>query len=460
MRRFLLVMVLGLVVTACSTPYGEFVDISKVPGVKPGGGDNNYNEQTTYKGALLPEYGIYGADGMLETLKLIERQTEEIDDAHFVELLEAKIFNCERRFMYIKDLDGEEPDQWSDATDWCGGQMLYDLAMYDDGTFAQCYHPSCAFVGEEYSYVHDLGHEGWSYRGVWHYDAENDMLYTSEDEAYAAKVLYFDGECAVLEGYVYPMWLYEDRDGQNLYSRETPMELYYFTFMDGKENYLDGYELTYEEFMAIIDEYHKKYMMFEGKEFPQGWAGAIQKMRECVSLLQLQQPDDIDDQAFVDMLSVKELSCEDRFLAYDELDYWVYGMYRDTEEFGEMSVGGDMIASQNGEYYAKISVWKDNEQYESLVAAGCYGWYNKGLWSYDPDSNTLTMTQGDRSYEAVLLYFDKESGEVVLRGDVGFVLDSDYDDALFRCKFHDKAPFGYLEGYLSYDEFVQLWSSL
>ena len=211
MRKLFLILV-GFALVACSAPFGELSDIADIPGVEPGKGKNNYNEDTTYKGALLP-YEDYQAESratMVALLKLIDSQEGDIDDAGFLQKLDEYIFSCQQRFMYIHDpepYDDGPTDYWSDASDWVGGTMRYSLAMYDDATFAVRYHPSCAFIAEE-AYIHELGYDGWSSRGVWHYDSESDMLYTSEDMKYAAKLLYFDGECAVLEGFVYPMWLY------------------------------------------------------------------------------------------------------------------------------------------------------------------------------------------------------------------------------------------------------------
>lgn len=94
------------------------------------------------------------------------------------------------------------------------------------------------------------------------------------------------------------------------------------------------------------------------------------------------------------------------------------------------------------------------------MAAGCYGWYERGVWSYDAASNTLTIERGGKSYEAVVCYFDAESYEVVLRGKVGFILDFGSEHDILRCRFAYPACLNYLGGYLSYEEFVELWESL
>ena len=249
MKKLFITLMLGMGLMACNAPIGEFGEIADIPGVKPGEGSNNYNEKTTYKGALLPISNSLGRDEMVNVLKLIGQQKGEIDDARFVELLETKVFDCKNRFTYLHTKDGSEPDRWM-LTLLDGAPSHYDLSMFKDGTFAIRHYPGCADLDEN-NYMYELGYEGWHEMGVWHYDAENDMLYTSEDMLYAAKVLYFDGECAVVEGYVYPMWMYKE-NGYDEYRRTCPMELYHFTFADGKDSWLDGFDITYEEYEELI----------------------------------------------------------------------------------------------------------------------------------------------------------------------------------------------------------------
>lgn len=459
MRKLFLILV-GFALVACSTPFGELSDIADIPGVEPGKGKNNYNEYTTYKGAVLP-YEDFQADSranMIALLKLINEQEGEIDDAGFLQKLDEYIFSCQQRFMYIHDpepYDDEPTDYWSDAGDWCGGTMHHSLAMYGDYSFVIRYHPPCAFISEE-AYIRELGYEGWSERGVWHYDAENDMLYTSEDMKYAAKVLYFDGECAILEGFVYPMWLYNGSD----YRRSTPMELYRFEFVEGKDEYLNGYEISYEEYMALVDEYHEKFEMFEGKDMPYNGAAAQEKMRECIALLDKQQAEDIDDEAFVEMLTTMRLNVEDRFGTSSDLDYWGWGIYTLYENFKEVSFNGDMFAYEDGSYVTKRSIYKRNDYYEAAVAANCLGWHCRGVWSYDAENNRLTMTRDDMVYDVVILYYDIASRELVLRGKSDSVLDVGYEDEIYRCKFYDDVSANYLDGYVSYEEFVEFWNGL
>ena len=150
MRKLFLILV-GFALVACSAPFGELSDIAGIPGVEPGKGKNNYNEYTTYKGAVLP-YEDYQADSranMIALLKLINEQEGEIDDAGFLQKLDEYIFSCQQRFMYIHDpepYDDEPTDYWSDARDWCGGTMYHSLAMYGDYSFVIRYHPPCAFI--------------------------------------------------------------------------------------------------------------------------------------------------------------------------------------------------------------------------------------------------------------------------------------------------------------------------
>lgn len=459
MRRSILFIVAltCMLIAACESVPSDLRPIEKVPGVEIGRGDDAYTS-TKYKGALLPEDPEFRGD-MVDVLKLVGGQKKAIDDELFVELLQTKMFDCNLRFMYLHDKDGEEPDFWSDARDWIGGQMMFDLALYDDGTLAVPVIPGCAFLGEEHEYIHSLGHKGWLYREMWRYDAENDMLYTSEDDSYAAKVLYFDGECAVLEGYVYPMWLYLDEDGNCNYRRETPMELYYFTFDDDREGSMEGYSLSYEEYMAIIDEYRNTVMSFEGKYMPDH-EGAREKMRECIAFMATQQPEDINDEEFVEMLTSKSLAAVDRFLANDDLDTWTWSFRTRTENFDIMSSLSDMMATADGNFTCRTAVDKNNDNYDSLATAGCKGWYEQGTWSYEASTNTLAMARGDKSYEAVVHYFDAATGNVVLRGAAGFVLNLDADKEILRCQFSSLIAEDYLNGYLNFNDFVALWNSL
>lgn len=459
MKKLLLILI-GLGLVACNAPFGELHDIAGIPGVEPGRGKNNYNEDTTYKGAMLPstEYEAEGRERMVELLKLIDSQDGDIDDVRFVQMLEEYIFSCTERFMYIHDpepYEGEPTDYWSDARDWVGGTMYHSLAMYGDYSFVIRYHPPCAFISEE-AYIHKLGYEGWSSRGVWHYDAEDDMLYTSEDMKYAAKVLYFDGEVAVLEGFVFPMWLYNGPD----YKCSTPMELYRFEFVEGKDEYLNGYEISYEEYMALVDEYHEKFEMFEGKDMPYNGAAAQEKMRDCIALLDKQQPEDIDDEAFVEMLTTMRLNIEDRFGTTAELEYWGWGLCTYYEDFDKVSFNGDMFAYENGTYVTKRSIYKTNEHYDAVVAANCLGWYCRGEWSYNADNNIFTMMRDGEIYESEICYFDTTSGELVLRGRSDMCVDVGYEDEIYRCKFYNESPINYLKGYVTYDEFKEFWATL
>jgi hypothetical protein len=64
-------------------------------------------------------------------------------------------------------------------------------------------------------------------------------------------------------------------------------------------------------------------------------------------------------------------------------------------------------------------------------------------------------------YAAKVYYFDSASGEVVLRGLTGVLFNGYYrDEEIIRCKFYDYTPQSYLNGYLDYSEFVELWQTL
>lgn len=249
MRKLFFVFAMSLAMVACNTPIGEFYDIANIPGVEPGRGVNNYNENTTYQGALLPLMASARED-MVDILKLIGTQKGDIDDALFLDALNNKVLECEERFMYIKTLDGSEEDQWTSASEWIGGQMCYDLSMYGDNTFVYLCRMGSAekFMKD---YLATLGYYGWKEYGVWSYDAENDMLYTDEERNYAAQVLYLDGEIAILLGHVYPMWIRYKEEKRN----NSPMELYCFRFKDGKESFTDGYVGSIEEYRELMEEY-------------------------------------------------------------------------------------------------------------------------------------------------------------------------------------------------------------
>lgn len=248
MKKLLFIIAIAVGAVSCFSPYGELSSIANVPGVEAGKGNNNYNGTTKYKGALLPDPDYGGREDMVYLLELVDNQNGDIDDETFVTQLTEKVFECTDRFIYIHDPE-ESDDYWSYAGEWVGGQMYYSLSLIEDGTFVIRYYPGCAFhdCGLE-----ELGYKGWHSTGVWEYDKETNTLYTSEDKSYAAKVLYFDGEFAVLEGHVCPMWMYNS-DSHN-YRRSSPMELYGFKFSDGKAEYLDGFKLTYKEYIALEEQ--------------------------------------------------------------------------------------------------------------------------------------------------------------------------------------------------------------
>lgn len=451
MKRLFFTLTLCLGIVACNKPDNEV----KFPdnGVGDGSGGDK-SSITHYKGALIPD-DDYGAE-MVALLNILDQSSGEIDDTLFVEELTGMIFNCEERYIYIHDLTGEDPDFWSSAADWVGGQMFYDLMMNDDGTL-YCRHSLGTADPDFGTYMYDLGYKGCHSTANWRYDAESNTLYTGADLQYVAQVLHLDDKFAILEGHVYPMAIYEGEG----YKRSSPMELYYFKFDSGRNNYLDGYELTTEELYEMRHEFEETYYKFEGKYLPFNGAAAQQKMRECIALLGVQSEEDIDDVRFVEMLTTKRLYSEDRFSTSAESECWSWGRYTATEEFGEVLTNGDMAAREDMTYASRISIYKENKKYDALTAAGYLGWKKEGEWSYDAESNTLTTTYDGKSYTAKVYYFDSASGEVVLRGLTGVLFNGYYrDEEIIRCKFYDYTPQSYLNGYLDYSEFVELWQTL
>ena len=449
MKKLLFILAITLVAVSCFSPYGELEDISDIPGVEPGKGDNNYNEYTTYKGALLPDPEFGDRDRMVELLKLIGKQKSEIDDTAFVSLLNERIFKCTDRYMYIHDPE-EASDYWSDARYWDGGTMYYGLVMYDNGEFAVRYHPSC---GEGLSGWHsETGYEGWHEIGVWEYDYETNTLYTSEDKSYAAKVLYFDGEFAVLEGFVYPMWLYNPADYD--YKRNTPMELYGFKFLEGRDDYLKGFELTGEEYVALREQWYQDNMYYEGKLLPS------ESARECFKLMEAQQPEEINDGLVVKALTNRRLECKVRYVTMDDADSWGSSIVEYDELVGKVVGFSDMVANEDGTYLTKVKIHPWNDKYKQANEDKCYGWYSSGEWSYDADTNTLTTIINGKEYKAVVEYFDVARSRLILRGKCGFLYDAGYDDEILDCKYYEEGIKNYLDGYLPYDEFIEYWKTI
>jgi hypothetical protein len=63
-------------------------------------------------------------------------------------------------------------------------------------------------------------------------------------------------------------------------------------------------------------------------------------------------------------------------------------------------------------------------------------------------------------HRAVVRYFDAATKEVVLRGTMGFLFDISADDEIVRCKFYNDVTEHYLDEYLPYSDFVELWQTL
>lgn len=127
MRKLFFVLIVGLCLAACSSPFGIYEDLAKIPGVMPGEGDNNYNENTTYKGALLP-WSARGREDMVDMLKLIGTQKGEIDDALFIESLNNKLFDPVLRYTCRKNYDGS-PAEWEDQREMLGGPAFFTLCI-------------------------------------------------------------------------------------------------------------------------------------------------------------------------------------------------------------------------------------------------------------------------------------------------------------------------------------------
>lgn len=248
---FFLFAFVAIALVSCDSLPDDLDAIKDVEGVDIGKGDDVY-ASTTYRGGLLPEYESSRAD-MLSVLSVVKNQDGEIDDDLFEEKLTTSLFAVSARFILIHDLEGNEPDLWTSALDWVGGQMFYRFKFNDDSTF-NCRYNAPHDLLELVAYLDSLGIKGNYSTDPWRYDSDTDTLYTTDNELFAAKVLYFDGERAVLEGYVYPMIMYYDPNNVCNYRRSSPMELYLFEFRDGRDTYLDSYVPT-EEYRAIREQF-------------------------------------------------------------------------------------------------------------------------------------------------------------------------------------------------------------
>lgn len=256
MRKLLFILTVSIAMVACTSPFGELEGIAHIPGVEPGKGEYNYNENTTYKGALLPNASIGGGrEDMINLLKLLGTQKGEIDDTLFVEQLNTKIFRTGLRFQYC-DFENK-PDEWLCNHDVVGVRTSYGLWMNENGwytwneTLGRAYDEDFQ-IGSKI--LNELGIEGWiSDECYWEYDAESNTLYTltpEKDATYTAKLLYFDGETAILEGFIYPMMGFHKQS-------TVKMELFYFEFYNGKETESDKY-VSKDEYFELIEQYRDK----------------------------------------------------------------------------------------------------------------------------------------------------------------------------------------------------------
>jgi hypothetical protein len=119
-----------------------------------------------------------------------------------------------------------------------------------------------------------------------------------------------------------------------------------------------------------------------------------------------------------------------------------------------------MLVNGDGSYLTKIKIHPYNERYEETTEANRYGWYREGEWSYDADSNTLTTIIDNTEYKARVVYIDIAKSRVILRGNVGFLFDAGYDDEILDCRFYEDGMDDYLNGYTTYDEFVEYWLNM
>lgn len=254
MKKILFIALCLVAAVGCNANLGDVKGIKNTPGVDISKGDDG-EYVTSYEGALIPDDDEWsdGRSEMIYIISLIGEQKGAINDELFYERLTTKILDVEERFMYLHDTRGEDPDYWSWAFGWVGGQMTYDMIFDAVGDAYIRHYLSCAYH-EVDSYLHENGYEGYHDVSQWHYDFDTHTLYTKDASTYQAKVLYFDGDKAVLRGHLYPMWCYYDPTGHYGYRRECPMELYLVKFVDGRDEFLQGFDLTWEDIQKLIEE--------------------------------------------------------------------------------------------------------------------------------------------------------------------------------------------------------------
>lgn len=249
MRRLFIIGVVALLMGACGTISEEVKGIQNPTGKDIGGGGNTH-EDTTFRGAKLPDMEMGGSE-MKELIALIDKQQGDIDDELFEEMLTEKLFKCKNRFM--KDDD----NTWTWAFMWDGGVILGTIMPTKDGIYYDTYEPGCGYVGDSgHEYMQKEGYKGWYTTYEWSYDADTHTLKTTTDYDFKleAEVLYFDGNKAVLVGHVGGTAWVGCRGNDSTLRLAFEEELYLFEFADGRDKYLEGF-LPKEEYDAMIDNY-------------------------------------------------------------------------------------------------------------------------------------------------------------------------------------------------------------
>ena len=124
MKKILFIALCLVAAVGCNASLEDVKGIKNISGVDVSKGDDG-NYVTSYEGALIPDDDEWsdGRSEMIYILSLIGEQKRAINDELFYERLTTKILDVKERFMYLHDTTGEDPDYWSWASDWVGGQM-------------------------------------------------------------------------------------------------------------------------------------------------------------------------------------------------------------------------------------------------------------------------------------------------------------------------------------------------
>lgn len=252
-RLFITLMGIALL-AACSAPYGEYASISEIPGVEAGDGENNYNEQTRYQGALIAEYG-----DMVHLLELIGQQKGEIDDDLLLQRFSDSYIYAKDGYLTESTYDSTD-EEWRWALDYVGGKILGSIALNDNGTYYTRDYPSYCEPDPFEGYLYERGIYGYySEHNDWSYDRETNTLIT-HNEAFGlelrAEVLYFDGRKAVMLGHIAGIasigWSrYNNYEGGICHR----LELYLIEFPEERNEFFEHY-VSSEEFINLQNEYY------------------------------------------------------------------------------------------------------------------------------------------------------------------------------------------------------------